>query len=270
MNKKKMIIIGCVLLGILLLIILFFVVNNIIQDEGEDAQMNTVNMNMSSNEINDLNNLFGNTDASYDITEEDVEDDGYNSSSTITEIEDFVYDPGDTSVSNEDRYPYALNDSAILNNINQEQARQTAQNFLNSFMTYDTNSLKNNEYKNSWMSYVLVCSDNGQLLRTRLNDQWSRNVSTYDNVYSKVTDIQVDSIYVSHVTHENVIAASITCVIDENQGNPGEMEWEIVNTNRVHYSVYLNNDLKIIDVRRQDAQTLNTNIFNYVSNSPVQ
>lgn len=166
--------------------------------------------------------------------------------------------------------PHEFSDERILANIDQNRAKATAISFIKGFLTYNEQILKTNAYKPAWVEYVFINEQSGPLIKQRMNDAWTANTSTYSGIYSAVTDVQVDDIYVSHNTHDNAVSISLTCIIDENQGDPGDMDWAIVNTDRVHYAVYMNSDLKVVDVRRQDAKTLNSNIFGASSNGVRQ
>lgn len=202
-------------------------------------------------------------DAISTSTDTIVTDDDYNSAYIVSDMQDTI-DGWDSS------YPYAQRDEMILGSIDQNRARDVALNFARCFLTYDTASLRANAYRGSWISDVIYNEANSALLRAHMTDEWTANTATYDGVVSRVTDIAVDSLYVSHETHGDTVAVALTVILDENQGMPGEMDWEYVNTNRVHYAVYLNKDLKVIDIRRQDAVTLLTNITNLGGSGLIQ
>lgn len=161
-------------------------------------------------------------------------------------------------------------DALILSNVNQALAAQRAVDFIRAFCSYNTETLRSGAYKSSWGSYVHVTSDMGTLLTQHMNERWIANTSTYPGVYHLVTAAVADSVYVSHATHNDTVAVSLTCIIDENQGEPGDMDWNIVNTVEAHYAVYMDADLNVVDVRRQDAKTIAGNIFGTISGSPIQ
>lgn len=262
-KMQKIAVIIIAVIAAIILIVSCSILSSGMLDAPESVEPDNTNVLVEDNETFDMGN------GSSSVTVEEIED------TQTTELDSIIVQ--DTDNDEEPQYsdtsgnPNDFSDELILDNVNQEKAREVAEGFARGFLTYTTDSLKTNSYKPSWVNYVMVTDDTGNLLKTRMNDAWTRNVSTYNGVYSAVTDVKVDNIYVSHTTHDNIIAVSLTCIIDENQGEPGDgVDWEIVNTNEVHYAIYLNSDLQVIDVRRQDAKTINSNIFNMESNSPVQ
>lgn len=263
-KMQKIAVIIIAVIAAIILIVSCSILSSGMLDTPESTEQDNTNVLAEDNENFDISN--GSSSVMIEEIEEDTQP--TESDAIVVQDDDNVEEPQYSDISGN---PNDFSDELILDNVNQEKAREVAEGFARGFLTYNTDSLKTNSYKPSWVNYVMVTDDTGNLLKTRMNDAWTRNVSTYNGVYSAVTDVKVDNIYVSHTTHDNIVAVSLTCIIDENQGEPGDgVDWEIVNTNKVHYAIYLNSDLQVIDVRRQDAKTINSNIFNMGSNSPVQ
>lgn len=263
-NKRNILIIAVVTIAILLVAACLFVLFSN-SGQPEDTVVTNTSSNMDTQDDPEFDEGQFNATTSENI-----------GADTIVEVEPTPIEgesPNDQATSNEGtgmRSPTAFADSQILSSIDQDKAKQLAVDFVTQFLTYDATSLSNGQYKAGIARFVASDTNSSALLRQHLNDQWSRNMGTYPEVYSRLTDVAVDDVYVSRRDSNPTVAVSLTCIIDENQGVPGDMEWEYVNTDRVHYAVYFNQNLQVIDVARQDGKTLNFNIFNYGPSGIIQ
>lgn len=254
MNKKMVILVAIVVAVFLLLIGGLLLINSISEEVPDE------NINISQDAYDDSDDLNLNDvgqAGSSSVTSPDVIAEGGGNANANVSAQDIYESIGG------DSYPYGYQDSIMLSNVDQEKAKEIATRFARNFLTYDTASLRANNYKQGWVGDVQICNMNGDLLEAHMMDLWQTNTASYDNVYSHVTDVTADSVYISHGTHDDTVAVALTVIIDENQSQPGDMDWEYVNTNRVHYAVYMSSDLKVLDIRRQDGITLAYNIFGY-------
>lgn len=272
-KKKKIIIAGAIAAATIALGIVVFAMSQLSVSQDGDWQGNVAAENANRQDGSDTN-MFDDAHGQYSSTSDTIPAPS-DSNATSSEGLPNERTAEEGSMNDEDAYNsrpgyHTYKDDLALSNINQEEAKRVASNFLKNFCTYNADSLKNNVYKSSWISDVMTTDDMGDLLKQRMNDAWSYNTSTYKEAYSALTNVTVDSVYISHAAHNDVVAVALTAIIDENQGEPGDFEWSTVNTNKVHYAVYLNQDLKVVDIRRQDAKTLNFDIFNSAGNGLYQ
>ena len=153
-------------------------------------------------------------------------------------------------------------DAPRLNGMDQEGARETAYNLMTTMFNYTNATINTPEYATNLIGYLAPNYSKTGDLAKYADETWRASVSTYPKLYSVVTDVKVETPYVSHNgDHDNMRAVNVTIVVDCNQGQPGEYAWEMVNTYKKSYGVFFNDDNKVVDVMFQYEDIINSNIF---------
>lgn len=144
------------------------------------------------------------------------------------------------------------NDENILASIDKQKYMNDERTFVQNFFTYNSNTLRNGDYKRSWTGLVAYNpSEASELLQKHINDQWNYNCSTYPEFYSKASDVIVHEPYISHTTHDNSLAVGARLKVECTQDEPQSYEWDVCNVYLYDVAVYFDANGKIYDVRLQ-------------------
>lgn len=166
--------------------------------------------------------------------------------------------PASTTEGNREMDRIAQEDDNKLAAYDTKKLKQNAEKFIKAFTTYDAKSLSSGKYYESWEGFVLENNENAStLLQQHSNARWNTNSGTYSDILSKCVSIdKIGEPYVSHVTSDGTVAVPVTVTVKHNQGQPGELDWEVMGKYKCDYALYFDYAGNILDVRLQQEKNL--------------
>lgn len=219
------------------------------------AEENTTSVSPGEANTNSTLNMNEQSTTVTEITDEDDE-----TEVEVIESEEVIeVDEEETTSNTSSSSGYTSSDAIKLASIDQDKLKTLACEFLTAFLTYDATSCASGNYVASWSGYVTsdALAGGSTLIYKHGLNSWNTAVSTYSELYSYVQGVEAKSVYVSHITSDDdEIAVRCLVVLDENQGEPGDMDWEVVQTNEMSYAVYFDANYKVTNVVRQNGRTI--------------
>ena len=150
-------------------------------------------------------------------------------------------------------------DTQIKNSVDEVVAKQVASDFTQAFFTFDPTTA-NNGYYASYSKYIDESAlHNSKLISERSNGDWQRYAASYDGYYNRVNSLEVKDISYGRLAP---VFVTVEVVMEKNNSDPEQLEWQFVNRYRNTYAVKMTPQLKVTDISLMDSQLVERNIYN--------
>ena len=180
----------------------------------------------------------------------DVEfrDETTNDTKSDTDSDKGVNSPPDSAYSDPHASPSSK--AQILESVNQDEVKERATKFIESFRTFDSETLADGSWRKSISNYVDMDlirederADSNLLYQYYLNPQWAKNCSTYDRFFSTVESVDDSETYLSVERDTGYTFDSVMCYVTfterRSQGDEpnNSNDWQGINVEETVYCI---------------------------------